>query len=210
MQVRELSSGCEVQAPLLVREVRIRARREDGELLLLRLGDRTGSISAVVSDGGENVREACREGEVVWVGGTVEHDTRFGTQIVVDTVRRAAAHEWTRADLLDGPTRSIQLLEQDLRELLATIQRPCLRGLLAATFDEGSPLWARFRMMPAAKHYHQAYRGGLLEHSITVAQAVSAASATFPDIDRDVAVAGRCCMTSASSTRTRCMARRSR
>ena len=43
---------------------------------------------------------------------------------------------------------------------------------------------------PAAKRYHQAYRHGLLEHSLTVAQAVSAIWATFPGIDRDVAVTG--------------------
>jgi 3'-5' exoribonuclease len=43
---------------------------------------------------------------------------------------------------------------------------------------------------PAAKRYHQAYRYGLLEHSLGVAQAVSAISATFPGIDRDVAVTG--------------------
>ena len=45
-------------------------------------------------------------------------------------------------------------------------------------------------MAPAAKYYHQAYRHGLLEHSLGVAQAVSAISATFPGIDRDVAVTG--------------------
>jgi 3'-5' exoribonuclease len=43
---------------------------------------------------------------------------------------------------------------------------------------------------PAAKHYHQAYRHGLLEHSLSVAQAVSAVSATFAGVDRDVAVTG--------------------
>jgi 3'-5' exoribonuclease len=43
---------------------------------------------------------------------------------------------------------------------------------------------------PAAKHYHQAYRHGLLEHCLGVAQAVSAISATFAGIDRDVAVTG--------------------
>ena len=43
---------------------------------------------------------------------------------------------------------------------------------------------------PAAKYYHQAYRHGLLEHCLGVAQAVSAISATFPGIDRDVAVTG--------------------
>ncbi|HEY6399042.1 MAG TPA: HD domain-containing protein, partial [Solirubrobacteraceae bacterium] len=41
-----------------------------------------------------------------------------------------------------------------------------------------------------AKHYHQAYQHGLLEHCLTVAQGVGAISATFPGLDRDVAVTG--------------------
>jgi 3'-5' exoribonuclease len=190
MQVRELSIGARVQAPLLVREARVRSRRDGGELLLLRLADRTGSISAVALDAVQAARGVCRDGEVVWVCGSVERDERFGARIVIETVRPAAAREWAREDLLDGPARSVELLESDLRELLATIQRPCLRALLEQVFDESSSLWERFRTMPAAKRYHQAYRGGLLEHSVTVAQAVSATSATFPGIDRDVAVAG--------------------
>ena len=50
--------------------------------------------------------------------------------------------------------------------------------------------WPAFRDAPAAKFYHQAYRHGLLEHCLTVGQAVSAISATFAGIDRDVAVTG--------------------
>jgi 3'-5' exoribonuclease len=57
-------------------------------------------------------------------------------------------------------------------------------------FGEESVTWAGYRDAPAAKRYHQAYRHGLLEHCLTVAQAVSAISATFPGIDRDVAVTG--------------------
>jgi 3'-5' exoribonuclease len=53
-----------------------------------------------------------------------------------------------------------------------------------------SDAWPGYRDAPAAKRYHQAYRHGLLEHSLTVAQAVGAISATFPGIDRDVAVTG--------------------
>jgi 3'-5' exoribonuclease len=70
------------------------------------------------------------------------------------------------------------------------VQNPHLRRLLAAVFGESSRTWAIYRNAPAAKRYHQAYRHGLLEHSLTVAQAVSAISATFPGIDRDVAVTG--------------------
>jgi 3'-5' exoribonuclease len=50
--------------------------------------------------------------------------------------------------------------------------------------------WPEYRDSPAGKRFHHAYRHGLLEHSLTVAQAVGAIAATFPGIDRDVAVTG--------------------
>ena len=81
-------------------------------------------------------------------------------------------------------------METDLRELLGTVQNRHLRRLLGLVFRPGSSMWAKYRDAPAAKYYHQAYRHGLLEHCLTVAQAVSAISATFPGIDRDVAVTG--------------------
>ena len=93
-------------------------------------------------------------------------------------------------EAIPGPSRTVAQMEADLRELIATVRNPHLRQLLAAVFGEGSPTWARYRSAPAAKRYHQAYPHGLLEHSLTVAQGVSAISATFPGIDRDVAVTG--------------------
>jgi 3'-5' exoribonuclease len=85
---------------------------------------------------------------------------------------------------------SIEQMEVDLRALIGTVQNPHLRRLLVAVLGEGTPTWERYRAAPAAKHYHQAYPHGLLEHSLTVAQAVGAISATFPGIDRDIAVTG--------------------
>jgi 3'-5' exoribonuclease len=82
---------------------------------------------------------------------------------------------------------SPEQMESDLRELVATVQNPHLRRLLSVLFAQ---VWPSFRDAPAAKRYHQAYPHGLLEHSLSVAQAVSAISATFPGIDRDVAVTG--------------------
>jgi 3'-5' exoribonuclease len=81
-------------------------------------------------------------------------------------------------------------MEADLRELIATVRNPHLHRLLAHVFADGTPTWASYRDAPAAKHYHQAYRHGLLEHSLTVAQAVGAIAVTFPGIDRDIAVTG--------------------
>jgi 3'-5' exoribonuclease len=190
MQVREFADGCDVAQALLVRETELRTRRDGGEYLKITIGDRTGSVSAVVWDGVSEARALCVPGEVVHATGRYSLHPRFGAQLTITALRRAREGEYARDELVDGPVRSAEQMEADLRELLATVQNSHLRRLLETIFGDASPTWSHYRDAPAAKRYHQAYRHGLLEHSLTVAQAVSAISATFPGIDRDVAVTG--------------------
>jgi 3'-5' exoribonuclease len=190
MRVREFTDGCDVAQALLVREIELRQRRDGSGYLRLLLGDRTGSVPAVVWEDIERARECCLPGEVVYVTGRFCVHQRYGPQLAIQQLRRAAEHEYARDALLDGPARAPDQMEADLRELLHTVQNPFLRRLLRMVFGEGSPVWRRYRDAPAAKLYHQAYRHGLLEHSLTVAQAVSALSPIFPGIDRDLAVTG--------------------
>ena len=107
---------------------------------------------------------------------------RFGPQINLRELEAAASGTYEADDLRDGPARPVEQLEAQLRELVATVQEPHLRALLQRAFAETSELWRAYRVAPAAKHYHQAYRHGLLEHSLSVAQGVSAISATFGDV----------------------------
>ncbi len=175
---------------LLLRGVDVRRRREGEEYLKLTLGNRSGVLPAVVLDDVAAARAVCRAGEVVHVAGVFSVHPTHGGRLVVDAVRRALPDEYDPETLRDGPTRPAAQMEADLRELIATVQDFHLRRLLEAILSDEAPTWPLFRDAPAAKHYHQAYRHGLLEHSLTVAQAVSAMSATFPGIDRDVAVTG--------------------
>jgi 3'-5' exoribonuclease len=190
MKVRDLLDGCDLAQALLVREVEVRRRRDGGDYLKLVLGDRSGSLAAMVRDDVASVREFCRPGAIVHVSGRYSVHARFGPQLSVVSVRTANEGEYDRSELVDGPMRAADQMEADLRELLTTIQNPHLRRLLMLVFGEDSAIWAGYREAPAAKRYHQAYQHGLLEHSLTVAQAVSSISATFPGIDRDVAVTG--------------------
>jgi 3'-5' exoribonuclease len=190
MLVRELTDGCELEQALLVRAAELRSKRDGGEFLRVQLGDRTGAVVAMVWEPTGSDRELLRAGQVVYVRARYRVHPRFGPQFDLGGWRAAAEHEYDMADLADGPPRGATQMEADLRELLATVHDPHLQRLLGVVFGERSPLWARYREAPAAKHYHQAYRHGLLEHSLTVAQAVGAIAATFPGIDRDVAVTG--------------------
>jgi 3'-5' exoribonuclease len=190
MQVRDFREGQLVAQVLLVRGADVRRRRTGEELLRLTLADRTGKVSAVLTENLERARELYKPGTAVWVSGQFTVHERFGRELTLESIRPAAPHEYDAAALTDGPARSAAQMEADLRELIATIHNGHLRRLLTVVFGEESMIWQHYRDAPAAKHYHQAYRHGLLEHSLTVAQAVSAISATFPGIDRDVAVTG--------------------
>jgi 3'-5' exoribonuclease len=190
MFVRELTDGQEIDQVLVVRERERRARRDGREFLRLVLGDRTGIVTAMIwADVAEHAG-CCDAGACVRVTGRYGVHPRHGAELTVSALRPAEDHEYALDDLLDGPPRDADRMEADLRELVATVQDPHLRALLDSILGPGSPTWPQFRDAPAAKRYHQAYRHGLLEHCLGFAQAVSAISATFPGIDRDVAVTG--------------------
>jgi 3'-5' exoribonuclease len=173
-----------------VRGIEIRAERDGAEELRLRLADRTGQVTARVRDGVADLAPQLKAATPVRVVGRCSIHPRHGAEIEVRAIHPPEPGSFALADLLDGPPRSVEQMEQDLRELIATVRDPHLQALLDRLIGPDAPMWPRYRDAPAAKRFHQAYKHGLLEHCLSVAQAVRAISATFPGIDRDVAVTG--------------------
>jgi len=190
MLIRECVDGTDLDQVLLVREVERRSRRDGGEFLRLTLSDRSGQLIAMVWDDVDDVLALVSPGRPVHVAGRYVLHPRYGAQINLRSLSPAEPGGYDARDLLDGPLRGAEQMEADLRQLIATVQQPALRALLDRLIGPHAAGWPAYRDAPAAKFYHQAYRHGLLEHSLTVGQAVSATSATFPGIDRDVAVTG--------------------
>jgi 3'-5' exoribonuclease len=190
MRISELDNGQSVDMVLLVREGELRSTRSGGQFLSLQLGNRHGRVRAVHWEPNEDHISACKPGAVIRLRGVFSVDQRYGPQIRLTNLRAAQSEEYDPTELLDGPVLPAPQMEADLRELIGTVQNGHLRALLDALLGERSETWQRYRVQPAAKYYHQAYVHGLLEHSLTVAQSVSAISANFPGIDRDVAVTG--------------------
>ena len=90
--------------------------------------------------------------------------------------------------LLPAASKDMEEYKKKFLKLVAQISRPPLRELLGEIFS-GSR-WERFIRNPAAKRFHHAYIGGLLEHSVDVAEMALAVAATAPGVDRDMVIAG--------------------
>jgi 3'-5' exoribonuclease len=188
--IRDLIDGQDCDQVLLVRRVEARTKRDGTEFLKIALADRSGHLTGIAYDDLAALRELCRPGEPVHLRGRYEIHPRWGPQVDVRELRAPAPGSFALVDLLDGPPRSAETMEEDLRQLVSTVQDAHLRALLDRTLGPSTPTWELYRRAPAAKLYHQAYIHGLLEHCLTVAQGVALMAGTFPGIDRDIAVAG--------------------
>src|ERR1700712_3940455 len=89
MYVRDFQDGCVVAQPLLVRSEATRRQAEGEEYLKLMLGDRTGSVPAVIWEGIDHACEIARPGAVLQVSGHFSRHERFGAQLTVEAVRKA-------------------------------------------------------------------------------------------------------------------------
>jgi 3'-5' exoribonuclease len=190
--VRDLTDGEAVAQALLVRDCSRGTARNGSDFLRLVLGDRSGTLPARLWDCSDDHAALAVTGAVVHVTGRYEVSERYGAQLTVRVLRPAEPGEYDLSELLDAAPQDPADMEDDLRQLIDTVQDPDLRRLLDVLLGPESEVWAEYRAAPAAKYYHQAYRHGLLEHSLSVGQAVHAISsaATFPGVDHDVAVTG--------------------
>ena len=173
-----------------MKERKLSQKRNGEDFLRLTLSDNTGSRPAVCWDNARDAHDLAEPGNAVRMRAQYTVSDRYGPQLTVKSVTSAGPDEYELTDLLDGPAMGIEQMEVDLRHLIETVRNPNLSRLLDALFGERSDVWRRFRAAPAAKFYHQAYAHGLLEHTLTVGQAVSAISASFGGVDRDLAVTG--------------------
>jgi 3'-5' exoribonuclease len=189
--VRDLVDGQAVDSVFVVRDRNRRQKKNGDAFLKLQLGDVTGAVEAVVWDGVDEIAAAAEPGAVVRVAARYAIDGRYGACLTVRGLRGAEDGEYDLSELLEGPSVAYDSMAARLAELIETVQQPHLRELLDRLLSPSTEIGRRWHDAPAAKSYHQAYRHGLLEHSLSVAQGVNALAATFSSgLDRDVAVTG--------------------
>jgi 3'-5' exoribonuclease len=186
--VCDLVDGTAVDQVLLVREREIRRRRNGDEYLRLSLADRTGVIATIVWDDVEQAIATAVVGEPVRVIGSFSEDPRWGPQLIVQTVLAALEVDWER--LVESPATIVAELERRLDARIAGLGDPHLAALAERLLGAESDTGRAFRSAFAAKYNHHAYRSGLLEHSLQVADATAAAAEIFSGVDRDLAVCG--------------------
>jgi 3'-5' exoribonuclease len=180
--------GTIVEQVFQVAEKDLRTTKKGQFFISAKLRDRTGELPAIMWDATQSLFAAIPQGGFALVKGRIG-EYNGALQILIEAMRPAKETEVDLTDFLAiGPGDP----EKDfahLREVLALVQRPPLRALLEAVWADAD-LVAALKRAPAAERLHHAYLGGLLEHTLSVAEAAVLLCQHYTKVDRDLLLVG--------------------
>ena len=185
--IKDLRAGSDIEEIYAVRAADVRQRRGGGPYIAATLGDRTGEVTALVWQNVDRFRGVLEPGNVVAVKGQVQ---RYNQQLQI-VVRQAEAVPEDSVDeklFLRSSSVDPTLLWKRLMETIEDVGDPDLRQLLLRVFSDPE-VEERFRVAPAARSMHHAFRSGLLEHTVSVAEIARLLSGHY-DLDNDLVIAG--------------------
>ena len=188
--IRDLEDGAEVDSQFIVRDHELKKKKNGEDYLNLRVSDTSGIVRAVIWEDVQAISANAKQGAIVKIKGRFKVDDRYGAQITINELEPAQKDEVQLSDLVDRPIEDPNELEEKLWTMIESVQDQNLRALLERLFNRSSDFWPDFVRAPAAKMNHEPYEHGLLEHTVTVSEAVNAASSSFAGIDCDLALAG--------------------
>jgi 3'-5' exoribonuclease len=189
--IRTWENGDVVQGFALLTKKEQRQDRNGKSFLDMEIVDASGAMVAKVWADSPALNALFEPHQFIAFRGSVKN-YRDQLQLSIDDCREATDDDRrfgfdeallipsTREDIGDLWTRLERLLQEEVR-------RPVLRRLAAETLAvHGRAL----REHPAAKSMHHAYRGGLLEHVVSMAELAVRVGEHYRDLDRDLVLLG--------------------
>ncbi len=152
--------------------------------LAVELRDRTGAIEARAFRDADLLAGRFERGELVRVAGRVER-FRDALQVELRAIARAEDGEVDAAAFLPSAYRDLDELDGFLEHFVREVHDAGLRALLEELLAD-EVLRAEWRRAPCTRSGHHSYLGGLLEHTVAVAQLAAETCALHVRLDSDL------------------------
>ncbi len=109
-------------------------------------------------------------------------------QVNVRRARVAAEGEYDVTDYMPVTKKNVDEMYKRLLEMVDSVAEPHLNALLKSFFVEDKTIVEEFKKHSAAKAIHHAFVGGLLEHSLSVAELCEFMAGKYPIINHDLLI----------------------
>ncbi len=162
-------------------------KETDGAFRLeIEIGDMTGSLPGVIWEDAKAFRDLLPKGAVAKVKGRLA-SYRDKPQVRIDRIRPAKEGEYDPDSFIPAIEGDADALAEQVMAHVATIGDPHLRKLGETVFGNAK-FMAEFKRAPGGSSWHHGYIGGLIEHSVKVADICAFIASGDYGLNRDLLV----------------------
>lgn len=186
---RDLKDRDVVNEVFLVKHSAVAMAKNGKPYLNAILADRTGDIECRVWENANDAFNVLVKGSFVRVEGRISL-YQGKRQFVINAYATIPAGQIDMTDFIAGTKADVEQLYLKILDYARSVKNPFGRDLAIRTLTHPG-VSAKLRQAPAAKAVHHAYRGGLLEHMVSIASLLDAISTHYgPALDRDLLMLG--------------------
>lgn len=196
-KIVELQEGLNAEDFYALTDVSLRDTRKGDQYLRLTLSDSSGKIPGniwrIMDDSYHSMQDlfaALTEAKVVKVRAKVESFSNT-LQLNIEKIRPATENEINEIlqKLIPETPLDKDSLLTELLTIINSVDDEDYKNLLKAFFD-GKEFVTKFMRSTAARAFHHAYLGGLLEHTVSIAKLCDQYAKATPSLRRDLLLTG--------------------
>ena len=186
--VKQLGENETIDEVFLVSEKQLRTNRNGNLFLQMRLRDRSGSVTAMMWNANDRVYGSFDNGDFLHIHGATQF-YNGSLQMIVNRIEPAIIEKIDESDFVTLGSGEIEKLLGRAGELLRDMRNCHLRNLAECCLKDEA-LMAKFAAAPAGIKHHHAYRGGLLDHVVSLMELAAVVAPRYPDMDPDLLMIG--------------------
>jgi len=186
--IAQLGENETLDEVFLVAEKQLRANRNGNLYLQVRLTDKTGSMTGMMWNSNDRVYASFETGDYLRVEGATQV-YNGNLQVILSHVEKTVREKVDEADFATLTTDDVERLLTALTQRLRALGNHHLRNL-AECFLADEELMGKYSTAPAGIKLHHAYKGGLIEHVISLMDLCASVGAHYDVVDTDLLVMG--------------------
>lgn len=184
VKINEFEEHMKLQQPLLVKDVKNGTTSKGSPYLSLTLQDKTGTIDGKFWDVKENEQVLIQAGKILKFSFEVLL-YKDKLQLRMNHVEEISEDEYNLEDFVISSDHSEVERRSLTQSLIDSIQNDVYRKLVIGML---SYVGDKFFTFPAASKIHHGWKGGLSDHSLSMAILADELCKQYPQLDRDLLV----------------------
>lgn len=186
--VRELKDKDTVDSLFLAKEKNVNVGKNGRPFMSILLGDQTGSIDGRLWDRVEELNQEFDAGDIIRVRGQIQI-FQNRKQLIIHRIEKPDQSTLNIEDFIPASGKNTEDMFAELLVVVRSMKNDHLRQLTLDVIEdpEIKPLFVK---APAAKTIHHAWRGGLLEHVLSICKILDFLAGHYNTLNRDLLIFG--------------------